>query len=330
MKYGLIIKPTDNLKYYAVMKKLLLSEFNVVSQTLTSQVSDVALIELSKLSIITFTGDLIAEDVQILLNLSAIMAVCEMKDGLLVFDTLPYRYIGEDLPGILKYKGKTNPMFTALMLNIAITNVGLKLTDKLTVLDPMCGRGTSLFVAATRGYDCMGIDSDKKNIDELEKYYLRYLKHERYKHRIGRTAVTISGRTGGQRYSITSAKTKEEFKSNDNHRLMYCKGDTKQTDTLLKGEKADVLIVDLPYGIQHSGRGEVLSSLIAQAAVSWKKILKVGGCGVIAYNCNGLSREKIIGCFDGYEIISGGEYDGGFMHDVEQGIRRDILVVVNR
>lgn len=329
MKYGLILKPTDNLRYYSAIKKLSLSELTIMSQTLSCPISDIDIIDLSGLSIITFIGDISEQDREILLNLSAVMAVCEINDGLKVFNELPKRYLGEDLPGILKYKGKTNPVFTALMLNIAMANIDMKKVQKLTVFDPMCGRGTSLFVAATRGYDCIGIDNDKKNIDELEKYYLRYLKQNRYKHRISRVAVTMDGMPRGQRYSITSAKSKEEFKANNTHKMMYCKGDTIKSDILLKGERADVLIVDLPYGIQHSGHGEVLSSMVKNAAKSWKRILKVGGCGVIAYNCNGLSKEKISGCFEGYEIIRGGVYDGGFEHSVEQGIKRDILVVRN-
>ena len=55
--------------------------------------------------------------------------------------------LGGDLSGVLKYKGKTNEMFTGMLVNLAVfSSEYAKWFDRpLQVLDPMCGRGTTLF-----------------------------------------------------------------------------------------------------------------------------------------------------------------------------------------
>ena len=67
--------------------------------------------------------------------------------------------IGGDLPGILKYKGKTNETFTQLLVNLAWLAGGMP--EKVHILDPMCGRGTTLFIALNRGWDATGSDVDR-------------------------------------------------------------------------------------------------------------------------------------------------------------------------
>ena len=55
-------------------------------------------------------------------------------------------YLKEDLPEILKYKGKTSVSFTRMMINICRSLLPESLPGKpMTLLDPMCGKGTSCF-----------------------------------------------------------------------------------------------------------------------------------------------------------------------------------------
>ena len=62
--------------------------------------------------------------------------------------------VGGDLPGILKYKGKTNENFTQLLINLAW--LAGNMPERAHLLYPMCGRGTALFVALNRGWDVVG------------------------------------------------------------------------------------------------------------------------------------------------------------------------------
>ena len=53
--------------------------------------------------------------------------------------------VGRDLASILKYSGKTNESFTKLLLNMTQLSSAFSGDEKLSVLDPMCGRCTTLF-----------------------------------------------------------------------------------------------------------------------------------------------------------------------------------------
>lgn len=52
-------------------------------------------------------------------------------------------YVGEDLPALLKYKGKTNEMFTDTMLTMALASSAFMPVhdSQLIVCDPMAGAG---------------------------------------------------------------------------------------------------------------------------------------------------------------------------------------------
>ena len=55
----------------------------------------------------------------------------------------------------------------------------------------MCGRATSLFVAANLGWDAAGADVDRADPDQAEKYFKRYLEYHRVKHGVERLSRTL-------------------------------------------------------------------------------------------------------------------------------------------
>jgi len=64
----------------------------------------------------------------------------------------PDHFLNQELSTILKYSGKTNELFTRLMLNIAVFH--LKNThESLNILDPLAGKGTTLFEALMQGHN---------------------------------------------------------------------------------------------------------------------------------------------------------------------------------
>ena len=74
----------------------------------------------------------------------------------------------DDLITIPKYAGKTNEQFTKLLLNVTLlcsASADRMLDRRLRVLDPLCGRGTTLNQALTYGYDVAGIDLDGKDFE---------------------------------------------------------------------------------------------------------------------------------------------------------------------
>ena len=61
-------------------------------------------------------------------------------------------YLPEDLPEVLKYKGKTSASFTRMMINTAASLSAFRHSETpLTFFDPVCGKGTGCFCAAEAG-----------------------------------------------------------------------------------------------------------------------------------------------------------------------------------
>ena len=101
--------------------------------------------------------------------------------------------VGDDLPAILKYKGKTNEMFLQLLINAALYSGAYwkEPGAPLAFFDPMCGRATGLFVAANLGWDATGADVDRNDLKEAERFFKRYLEYHRFKHTVARESRTL-------------------------------------------------------------------------------------------------------------------------------------------
>ena len=100
--------------------------------------------------------------------------------------------VGRDLPAILKYKGKTNELFLQMLINAALYAGDFWNSDApLSMLDPMCGRATGLFVAANYGWDALGADVDRGDLKEAEQFFRRYLEYHRFKHTVTRLSRTL-------------------------------------------------------------------------------------------------------------------------------------------
>ena len=161
----------------------------------------------------------------------------------------PPGYLPEDLPEVLKYKGKTSVPFTMMMLNVALslTPFGGSAVP-LTVLDPLCGKGTTCFCALQRGMNAVGMDLDQKSIREASDYFSRYLKYHQLKHTIQHRSETI----GSSSVPVTAfvfSDTKEHYAAHDTRSLLLAHGDTVLSPALFRRNPAHLIIADLPYGI---------------------------------------------------------------------------------
>ena len=107
-------------------------------------------------------------------NLSSHSSIClaaqVMENGaLLPLERHVQGMLPDDLPHVLKYKGKTNADFTYLMLHCAKAASSFDTeVENLRVFDPMCGKGTTLFCALCEGYDAVGMDMDQKALTETD------------------------------------------------------------------------------------------------------------------------------------------------------------------
>lgn len=243
-------------------------------------------------------------------------------------------YLPKDLAEVLKYKGKTSATFTHMMLNLARTACNAFHEESpITVLDPLCGRGTTLFVALQQGMNSVGMDMDRRDLKEAADYLSRYLQYHRLKHTLAQGSCTAKGQSIPDA-TYTLASSKQAFHAKDTRSLRLLLGDTGCIGQLMRKSPADLLVTDLPYGVQHAPqaghRPENFAGMLRRVLPSWHDALKPGAGVAISFNSLTLPRQTLI------ELLSGAGFtpiqEAPYVHlehFVEQAVTRDV-VVANR
>lgn len=263
---------------------------------------------------------------------SAMLLMCEKQGDLL--RPLPRetaQYLPPDLSEVLKYKGKTSAVFTRMMLNCAHAASDFFTDDRpLTLLDPMCGKATTPFCAMERGWHGVGIDTDLPALEEADRYMSRYLKLHKLKHQRTEISLTVKGR-GVPGVQYATADTREHYSAGDVRTLRLLHADTAKCAELLKKTPVDLIVSDLPYGIQHApvdGRKpEPFTSLMARALPTWRQVLRDGGAMALSFNTLTLPRQKLLQIVAdaGFTPMEEAPYQN-FLHFVEQAVMRDVVV----
>lgn len=240
----------------------------------------------------------------------------------------------DDLLTIQKYPGRTNEQWTRLLLNVtaAATRHPQRLLDgTMTVLDPMCGRGTTLNLALTYGLDCTGVDLDKRDLENYERFLKTWLRQHRYKHTVDVGSLRTSGTSRGRRMQVVVAPTKEEFKTGDVQRLDYLCTDTRSLHGLLGKGQFDVVVTDTPYGVEHGSHGDRLArdplGVLEAAMPGWVRTLRTGGAVGLSYNRHVAPPDALGELLqrNGLEIV-GDIGDDRYRHRVDASIDRDLIV----
>ena len=333
MRYALLLKSHANVRYAQSLEKLALAELACLLQ-----VWDIRTIphaqDIAGTRFLTFDAEPLSK--QAWRTISQHAAVCFAAsvegDFLRPLPLASERYLPEDIAEILKYKGKTNADFTATALHCALAASDFARQEwPLTVADPVCGRGTTLFCALKDGHNAAGIDMDAKAIAEADHYVSRYLKYHKMKHRRETASVTL--REGGSakeiRYSF--ADTPEHYQEGDRRTLRLMTGDTRHADSILGKRSCHLLVGDLPYGVQHTSRqGGALTPLekmLASALPAYARALKKGGAIALSFNTFTLPRKAVVQSMEqaGLTVLTEAPY-ADFAHWVEQAVNRDMVV----
>ena len=239
-------------------------------------------------------------------------------------------YLKEDLPEILKYKGKTSAAFTQMMINICRSLLPENQNCKtLTVLDPMCGKGTSCFCALVAGMNAVGLDIDAKDIREASDYFSRYLKMNLLKHMV-KTRSETAGKTAVPVKEFIFADTKEHYQLGNTRSLMLATGDTCMASGITRKKPVHMIVADLPYGIQHapqSGRKtEPFSRILERSLPEWRKALVPGGTVALSFNTLTLPADTVVSLLEKSGFVPlRDEWYSGFRHEVEQAVVRDVV-----
>jgi hypothetical protein len=325
--YALLLAPSANRVYADAAPRIARAELTVFagSGALDGALTDIDAEEIGGVPYLTFAADPTADDLALLANLSAAYALFERVDGGLLRPVAlrPLRRFDDDLITIPKYAGKTNEQFTRLLMNVTVLTAGRRLDRPLTVLDPLCGRGTTINQALMYGYDGIGIELDGKDVDAYAAFLKTWLRRKRIKHQASVTPVRRDRRLVARRF---------EAVIQGERKAVVLAGDTLHAREFLKAGCADVVVTDLPYGVSHGSRtGGGLArgplGLLAAAAPVWAQLLRSGGALGMSWNTHVASRadaaKTLAGA--GFEVVEGPGYDG-LAHRVDQAIERDVLV----
>lgn len=329
MTYAFLLYPHANVRYRQSLLQLAAQEL-AMTLTALGREAEVTPKEMGGATFLTFEAAKLTErDMRMLSQLASVYMLFSMEDGRLtpIARTHP-NYVGEDLPALLKYKGKTNEMFTDTMLTMALAaSAFMPVHDsQLVVCDPMAGRGTTLMLALRRGYHGVGLEIGKADVKEAADYMTRYLEFHRIKYKRTDSALTVRGQVGGRENKFVFSDSAEHFKAGDTRTLRLICGDTREAAALLKPNSVHLMVTDAPYGVQKgtAGRQDSIGGTIAAALPGWFDVLKSGGVLAMSFNTHVTRREGLVRLFEkaGFEIVQTANLE----HWVEQAISRDVIL----
>lgn len=335
MRYAFLLRPHSNARYAASLEKLALSELSCFTDALRVP----AVLSLETLGggrFLTMDAPKLTEGQLSAISEHSSLCFWATREGEML-SPIPLStegYLQSDLPQVLKYKGKTNVEFTRMMINCARCASGRLISDKpLTVLDPVAGRGTTLLCALERGMNSVGIELDERAAVETEQYVERYLKYHRLKHRKERSSRTLAGGRSAKGVCFTLSNDQDSYKRGDTRSLTVFRADTRDAEAIVGKSGCDLIVGDLPYGVQHAPKaGGKLSepeTLLSRSLPGYLTSLRTGGAIALSFNVNTLKRETVIELLDraGFTVKREAPYND-FEHWVEQAVTRDFVVAV--
>jgi hypothetical protein len=276
------------------------------------------------------------DDLAVLSNLSTMHALFSVEGELLRPQPVhPVQRHDDDLVTIQRYAGKTNEVFTHLLVNLALAassgGFGRLLGDEpLRLLDPVCGRGTTLNRAVLYGIDAIGIDLDQRDVEAYEAFFIAWCKDKRLKHVVERAKLKKGRTAPATRCAVTFGSGKDAGR----HRsVQIINDDTARAGEHVKRRSIDLLVCDLPYGVQHGARpaggqldrgpGELLRVVLPD----WVELLRPGAGVAMAWNRRTLARGELVDLVVGAGLEPAPVDDGDtFVHRVDRSITRDVLV----
>lgn len=235
---------------------------------------------------------------------------------------------GEDLSAILKYTGKTNALFTRVMLHLAELSLPYVPKGRIQLLDPVAGKGTTLFEGLMRGWDVSGTEIVQKAAHESAVYFQKYLETEKWKHKLQRVKSY-----GALTWQLTFARDKDALKESPGRWTMIA-GDSRNADRYFGKGTFDIVCGDLPYGVAHGNiSGAALSrspaQLLQTCLPAWRAVLKNQGILALSWNTFVFPTVDMIALLEksGFACLTEPPYDA-LEHRVDASIRRNIVIAV--
>ncbi|MDR2931674.1 MAG: DNA methylase [Oscillospiraceae bacterium] len=346
--YAVLANPGHSRVYFSAASTLSVAELEIARERMESPCDDIKTEDIAGIPYITFTCEkpLGGGDIDILSQMSFVYALFERRKAVDGEQLIPVAktngaYLGQGIGGMLKYAGKTNELFTRMMINVAFHSAQKQDRSKLRLLDPVAGKGTTLLEALSLGFDAAGIEINEKPVHEFTVFFKKYLETGRYKHTAHKER--LSGHAPDYRatvHSIDFAATKEAFKTEtDRQNLVFISGDSRFANKYFRKNSFDIIVGDLPYGIAHgnaTGGKQSASTrhpgeLLRQCLPGWHDVLRPGGALALSWNQFLLPYDQMahILAEAGLHVLKGGAY-AAFEHRVDQAINRNIVVALKK
>ena len=342
MEYLILQDPGHNKVYYKESKKLCAAELSIALRSIAVESFEVSLKTLSSVDYLhlKLEKELSKEAIALISRLSFCFAIFSLKeiDGesyLKSIDKYKEEYLPEKISTILRYPGKTNELFTRMMINVALFSSDYNFSDKIKLLDPISGRGTTLYEAATAGFDVYGVEIDKNSALDCFTFFKKFLSKEKFKHKAEKHRVNPKSKELAHTVYDISYEANSDSSIGKEFKIVC--GNTKDTNKFYKKESFHLVVGDLPYGVAHGNVAKKKSSkdsftrspkaLIELAASDWFKVLKPGGVIVLAWNSFVEERSELEAVLEakGFSILNDDIYRD-FEHMVDSSIRRDIVL----
>ena len=322
MDYAFCLRPHENALYQQAECLLSLRELTCALYR-CGETSPIVLREIGGAPFLCFSlaGELPPD----LMTLSALYFAARAEGGALVpLDAARASFVPRHMPQVLKYKGKTNATFTALLIHLARCAMMGEGTAPLTLLDPLAGRGTSLYEALVEGMNAVGVEQDAAALKECAGFAERFFSRERVPYKKKNASRTLGGGKAAPETTYLVGG------GGDTRTMTLLKADTRDTVPALKAHSADLLVADLPYGVQHAPRAgggiTKIEELLRDALPKYHAALVPGGGAALSFNTLTLERPVLAGLMEqaGFTVLE--EPFTGFKHRVEQAVERDIVV----
>lgn len=342
MKYLILQDPGHNKVYYKESKKLCAAELSIALRSIAIEDFEVSLRTLSSVDYLELKleAELSSDVIALISRLSFCFAIFSIKeiDGeifLKSVDKYKEEFLPEKISSILRYPGKTNELFTRMMINVALFSSDYNFSDDIKLLDPISGRGTTLYEAATAGFDVYGVEIDKNSALDSFAFFKKFLTKEKFRYKDDKKRVNPKSRVLAHTVYDISYKANSESSLEKEFKIIC--GNTKDTNKFYKKESFHLVVGDLPYGVAHGNVAKKNSSkdsltrspkaLIELAAADWFKVLKPGGVIVLAWNSFVEERKELEEVLqaNGFSILNDDIYCD-FEHMVDSSIKRDIVV----
>ncbi len=331
----ILLEPSANRVYASEANRLVAAELKIMLGAHDHPPIEPA--NLAGIEYLAITQDPLDEQIMWALGrLSGFYAAFQREhDRLLPIEVNTPDLFDDDLVTIPKYPGKTNEQFTRLLINVTLASMRRPAAGPVSILDPLCGRGTTLSTAMMLGCNAAGVEAELKAVEAYAAYLRTYWRRKRLKHSLELSPVRREGKIIGKRLEADVMPVGRDRPI----ALTVFSGDTRQSAALFGKRRFDAVLADAPYGVVHGSQTDLrgvsgkrdrsAAGLISDALPVWARQLKTGGALGLSWNAISLRRERLLEMLSGagLEPLDFGPYRD-FEHRVDSSIRRDIVIAI--